>query len=273
MAAFTPTLTDLYGVEWNFAAPGSPIRMHDIEGLDAAAFELDDFAGVNQPGVTTLGRTDKPNVITITAFIDGEPGGDCRDILVRYRSGLGRTWALDPTGPLMRFGIAESGRFQEVRLFSAERPDYRSAFDVGRAKDVVKLRSDESWWRTDPLTRTFTAAQFASASIPNYGDEAAWPHYRLYGPIASPTLGMVGEVVPLPSVAIGGYLDIETDPDLWKVVDQTGADRSWIGDRWYVPAPARRDDTNPIPITVTGTNTNSSTRLEVTLPQLFWYPL
>lgn len=273
MLPITPVLTDLRGSDWEYNAPGSPIKLRPgFEGVDMAPFDLDDFAGVGQPGVTTLGRNDKPNLITLPSRLEAPKGPAARDLLVRWRSGLGRTWALDPDGPLMRFTVRESGKFQMVRLFSADKPDYVRMFDLGWVTDTVKLRSDESWWRTDPIEKTFTAAEFPTAKISNPSDEACWFHARINGPITNPRLGFGGESIPLPPIAIGGWLDIESDPDQWSIVDQSGNDRSWIGNRWHNQVPPRHDE-DDIPITISGTNTNSSTKLTITLPQLFWYPL
>ena len=266
----TCVLTDVFGknIEFN---QGGPFRLHYIN-LGGPAFEFDDLDGVNQAGVTNSAIKYKPGSITAGIRIDGGTGGpDARNLLAAWRRGNGIGGARRSGGKLMRFEVAETARFQEVRLVAFKNaPEYVKMHAVGRAYDEVEWRSDETWWRTDPYEFAFTAAEFGAAKVRNDGDVDSWVHYRLDGPITNPKVGIDGELIPLPSLTAGQWLDIETDPDRWAIWDQAGVDRSWIGERWHVKAPA---DTEEIPLSITGTGTTSATKLTVTVPQLFWSAL
>lgn len=267
----TATLTDIFGKVWRFNADGL-CRIKEIDGLDGAPWKFDETAGVAQPGVTVHGRNDEANTITASIYIDHPDAGLAgRNLLAQWRKGNGRGWPRNPGGPLMKFEVADTRRFQMVRLMSFKKAaEYQKIFDCGRAFDEVEWRSDESWWRTKPIVKTFTAAQFPDAEVANKGDEASWPHYRLEGPIVDPKIGLDGELIALPTLTAGQWLEIESDPDWWEIRDQAGVDRSWIGNRWHTKAPAGN---KKIPVTITGTGTTTATKLTVTVPQLFWSAL
>ncbi|HEY9315784.1 hypothetical protein [Williamsia sp.] len=266
----TCKLTDVFGATWPFNQ-GGPVRLHYIN-LGGPQFDFDDTGGVNQAGVTNSSIKYKPGSITAGVRVDGGTGGpDARALLATWRRGNGAGGARRPGGAPMRFTVLESGRFQEVRLAGFKNPpDFVKMHAVGRAYDEVEWRSDETWWRGEPLVFTFAAAQFATAKIHNDGDVDSWLHYKLEGPISSPTLGIGGEAIPLPTLTDGQWLDIETNPDYWAVWDQAGLDRSWIGERWHEKAPV---DTPEIPVTITGTGATSATKLTVTVPRLYWSAL
>lgn len=264
-------LTDVFGNEWEFDVDPR-IKLTYIRGLEGAEWEFDELNGADQDGVTTADVMNKPNLIEAGMFLYGNGGGpDARDYLAEWRRANGRGGSFRSGGPLMRFTVVDSGRFQDVRLVRFNnRAEYTKMHDCGRAFDEVIWRSDESWWRTDPEVIEFTASEFAGATVPNRGDVDSWLHYRLDGPIANPRLGIGDEDILLPTLAAGQWLDIETNPDYWAIWDQTHTDRSWIGERWHVKAPA---DTDDIPITITGTGTTTATKLTVTVPQLYWSAL
>ena len=268
---YAAVLTDIYSNEWTFNQ-GGPVRLQYLDGLEGAEFGFDERKGVAQAGVTTVARNDEPNILSAGVYIDHKAGGtDAVDLLSRWRKANGRGWGLLPNGPLMKLTVLDTGRFQMVRLLRwKNKPEFVKIHDCGRAFDEVEWRSDESWWRSDPYVYTFTSAQFATAKINNDGDEPSWLHFRLTGPITNPKIGILGEQIPLPSLAAGQWLDIETDPDYWEIRDQSGLDRSWIGERWHKQAPAETAD---IPVSVTGTATTAATRLVVTVPQLYWSAL
>lgn len=261
---FTAVLTDIFNGEWAFNQ-GGPVRLKYLEGLGGAAHEFDTSVGVNQPGVSVHGRNDEPNILKAGVYVDHRSGGaDAVALLSRWRDSNGRG-GIDE--PLLRLTLLDTGRFQEVRLVRwLNDPQFVEIHACGRAFDEVEWQSDESWWRTDPIVQSFTAAQFATAKVDNLGHVASWPHYRLEGPITNPKLGLLGELVSLPTLTAGQWLEIETDPEWWEIRDQAGLDRSWIGNRWYKKAPARTDG---ITVSITGTNTTAATKLTVTIPQLF----
>lgn len=273
-APLTFTLTDFWGEDWTLGVwtPGRRqigIRLRSITGLAGAPHSFDEIQGANTDGVIVRGRKDEANTLAMVCLVDYPGGGyNARDYLMTWRRALGRGLARDPNSPPLRLTVEDSGRWQDIRLLTAADPDLRGiTSSAGRAIDELTFRSDLSWWRADPYTASFNAAQFASATVDNDGDVDTWPSYRLTGPITNPKLGLLGELISLPTLTAGQYLDIETDPDYWSIVDQSGADRSWIGQRWETRAPANTDG---ITVSITGTGTSGATKLDVTVPQYYW---
>lgn len=262
-------LTDLNGEAWPFSAPGCPIRLVTVTGLEGADFSFDTSAGVGQPGVTVVARDDEESYVECEVWVGPLPKGDgAVQVLRDFLHGLGRGWSR--AGRLMRLESLDTGRFQMVRL--AERPaspDWARMFYAGMTDLNFKLMSDESWWRKHPVDRTFTADGFATAAVSNEGDveRGAWPWFRIDGPITNPVLGLMDEQVEIPiSLSVGEWLEVQTDPDEWLIVDHTGTDRTWGTQRWHQTAPA---ETHVIPVNISGSNLSSATRLRVVVPQLF----
>jgi hypothetical protein len=268
-------LTDIYGYEWAFNQDGRVRLAETPTGLMGAEYEFDEYTGPGMAGVVVVARNDTVNIIGCKVRIDGPKGNDGRDLLVEWRKAHGRGFGRQPGGPLMKFEVEETGRYQMVRPKFKNSPDLVKMHAVGRALDEVEYRSDETWWRTDPLVTTFSNSQFVSATVINDGDEPSWPHYKIVGPFNNGAIGLMGEDLSLPNIAAGNTLEINTDPLLWKVEDQAGVDKSLYvnsgdGTRWHTKAPV---DGGPIPVTITGTGTTSATSVTVTVPQLFWTAL
>lgn len=264
-------ITDVFGEQWAPNQDGK-IRLRETPtGVLVSDWEYDEYAGPGMAGVVVTDRTDKVNVIGCKYFVDGPKGVAGRDRLVEFVKGHGRGFARELGGPLMKFEVEDTGRFQMVRAKVKTEPDLARMFAIGWAPLDVEYRSDETWWRTDPVVEEFDAAEFADAEIFNAGDEPARPHYRIVGPLTGGAIGLMGEVLSLPNITAGQWLEINTDPDLWEVTDQAGVDRSddinsGDGNRWQLEAPVTED---PIEVTITGTGATSATRVTVTLPQLF----
>lgn len=259
------------GQVWEFNNPTCPLSLHtDPTGLEGAEFSFDDQKNVDQAGVTMRARMDEPNFIGLDVKVGPvQPGNGAVHLLKQWRDSLGRGKQIH------RFhAITDQGddRFQDVRLGAKLPPLPLSQMrDVGVVlHEAAVLRSDESWWRRRPVVETFTPAQFATAVIDSHSDEPVWPHIVITGPITLPTIGWQGEAVPLPTIAAGDRWTIETDPDWFQINDNTGADRSWIGRRWYQQIPAGR---RTVPITITGSGTTAATKVEITVPQLHWAAL
>lgn len=258
------------GRVWDFTSPTCPLSLRtDPTGLEGAAFAFDDQKNVDQAGVTMRARMDEPNFVGLDVKIA------VRDPAARVRTAQQWRQSLGRGKQIHRFWTTTSeggSRFQDVRLASNLGPLnltlLRNAGIV--LSDPVMLRSDESWWRRKPVEKTFLPAEFATAAVRTRSDEPVWPHLRITGPITLPTIGWMGETVPLPTILAGDYLDIETDPDWFQINDSTGADRSWVGRRWYKQIPAGR---LTVPIAITGTGTSSATKVEITVPQLHWAAL
>lgn len=224
-------LTDLNGEEWPFSAPGCPIRLINVTGLEGSAFTFDTTTGVGQPGFTVVARNDRESYVECTVWVGPvDKGQGAVELLRQFINGLGRGWAR--RGDLMRLDALDTDRFQMVRL--AEQPvspNWAQMFHVGRTGYKFKLLSDESWWRTDPVRKEFGQADFETATVSNDGDveRGAWPWFRIDGPINNPTIGLVDEQVTVPlNLEAGQWVEIQTDPDEWAVTDHTGTDLSLI---------------------------------------------
>lgn len=274
-APLTFTLTDYWGDDWSLGAwtPGRHkigVRLRSITGLAGAPYTFDEIQGADTDGVIVRGRKDEAHTVDMVCLVDYPGGGAAaRDYLMEWRRALGRGLARDVNSPPLRLTVEESQRWLDLRFVAAKsEPDLRGIYSAaGRATEELTFRQDMSWWRADPYTASFTAAQFASATVANDGDVDTWPTYRLTGPITNPKLGLLGELTSLPTLSAGQWLDIDTDPDYWSVVDQSGNDRSWIGQRWMTKAPA---NTPSIAVSITGTGTSGATKLDVTVPQYYW---
>ena len=269
-AEFSPhlKLTDLNGKVWDFSDGECGVELVSVAGLSGAAFTFDTTSGVNQAGVTVLGRVDKESYTTLKVqVLSPVLGAPAVAHMREWLDGLGRGLARD--GDLMTLEVTESERFQLVRL--AEQyadPNFHRMWHTGMVVMDVKVQSDESWWRTEPHEAVFEPAEFAAATVINAGDVDSWPWWRVDGPISDLVLGVDGEEVPVPiTLGAGEWMEIQTDPDEWAVRDHTGTDRTWdVGDRWYRKVPSRRDD---VPVTITGSGTTSATKVKIIVPQLF----
>lgn len=260
------------GHVWEFNDPACPLSLRsEPTGIEGAQFAFDTQQNVNQPGDTVKARIDDPNFIGLDVKVGPVAKGDEAESLLReWRHSLGRGLQL---GTFHCISDEGGDRFQVVRLANTmPPPNYykmrHSGVLTDADSDKVKLRSDESWWRKDPVVRTFTQGELATATVHSESDEPVWPHYEITGPLQTPKFGIDGETVTLPTILSGQTWVIDTDPDFFSITDHTGADRTWVGRRWYKRAPAGDVD---VPITfedIIGTNTN--TRVKVTLPQLFW---
>ena len=262
-------LTGVDGAVWTFDT-GEPVTLKSVSGLGGGQYTFDDVKSVGQAGVTWVARNDDPNVTTISANLKVPGTGTERlAVLDDWLTSLGRGTAQTSGGDLMELRCLDSDRYQHVRLVTVLDPPYPQVYSTGFWRFEMALRSDETWWRTDPYIDSFTAAEFTAATVQVNGNEPVWPHLKLTGPITTPVVGWAGDTVTLPDVTAGHWLDIETDPNLWSVVDDLGVDKSWIGDRWYTQLPKGA----AVPVTITGTGTTGATLLEVTVPQLYYRAL
>jgi len=259
------------GTVWDFNDPDCPVSLRtDPTGIEGAEFTHDDQQNVGQAGVHWVARNDQPNLIGLVAKIGPVPKADGVALGKLWRHSLGRGKEI---GTFHCITDAGRDKFQAVRLASKLGPlNLTMLKDIGlMLEDPVSLRSDETWWRRDPVVKKFAPAQFSTAAIDTESDEAVWPHIVITGPITLPKIGWQGELVPLPTIAAGDKWTIETDPDWFDIRDAAGTDRSWIGRRWYKKIPAAGPPgVRTVPITIQGTGTTAATSVEVTVPQLFW---
>lgn len=259
------------GQVWPFNEPDCPLWLQDDpDGIEGAEFEFDDQQNVGQLGVTYRARNDKPNYITLKVRIGPVPPGDeAVELLQRWRASLGFGQLIHRFRAITDYG---GTRFQEVRLASKlPKPAISQMRHAGCTFEEYTFRSDETPFRKKPVSRDFKAADFPAASIVSESEFDVWPHFKITGPITTPTIGLAGEAIPLPTIGAGQTWLIETDPDFFSIRDHTGTDRSWVLRYWHTQAPAvpaGRRKVN-VPVTITGSGTTAATQVTVTLPQLF----
>lgn len=276
MSAIAYHLTGVDGSDWDFVglhqlSAETPLRLAKTpSGLGGVPPKHDDDQNVDQAGVTWRAAMYDPNMIGLAIRFGPVPAGeDALEMYLAFRDALGDGRQV---GQFMVSGPRRE-TFQAWRLAGQlPEPDLAAVLDCGYVDEgMVALRSDESWWRTIPYEKLFTAAQFSGAKIDNVADEDGWPYYELTGPITSPHLGLMGESVILPTIGSGQTWIIDTDPNHFRITDHLGVDRSFYGGvllpgRWYVKAPRKTTD---IALNITGTGTSGVTKLKVILPQMF----
>lgn len=124
---------------------------------------------------------------------------------------------------------------RELRLtgrFDSDHAYPRDPSAYGWARYVVELEAAQPYWTGAAVEQQFMApnpqdffgagappftisrgATFASASISNPGDVAAYPVWTLVGPLAAVEVGVGGTLIDVPfDVLVGETLVIDTDP-------------------------------------------------------------
>lgn len=274
------------GSEWNFGAPGAPAVItaqtrlgRTPTGVGGGAFKHVDQANRGQAGVTWYGMENEPTFHELLIRLGPMPPGDPAVAYWHaWRHALGRG-AKVSTFYLTSGGGGE--RFQRVRQFAVpNQATVNELWNIGYAEEVITLRSDETWFRKAPATDSFVPAEFATATIANLGNEPSWPKYKVFGPITNPVLGIAGESVTVHeadgtdfTIANGNWVEFQTDPQIAYIRDQTGAEITWNlsftgPGGFYTPAPV---DPDPIALSLNGIATGAATKIDVELPQLYWF--
>ena len=265
------------GSVWTYGDDDCPIRIKTIDGLGGAPADFVDITGAGQAGVTFVDMAHKPNLITAQyqfgPLLNDEPinGEAALDLYLQWRRAFGRGRQVG------KFECLDTGRFQMVRVVLTSWPplDTKNVHNIGfTAEERIQLRSDESWWRTDPFDKTFDFGD--TITVDNLGDEDSWFWCEITGPVTRPKIGLLDELIEITepdgdplTVAAGKSVIVQSDPDWWQV-DCDGTDVSWLGERWHQKAPA---DTTKIPFTFTGTGATAATSIRIVVPQLFWTAL
>ncbi|QHB37246.1 minor tail protein [Gordonia phage Gudmit] len=266
------------GEDYSFGDSGCPLRLRNIDGIGGSPNEFVDVAGAGQAGVTFIDLTEQPNVITLDLkfgpLLHDEPikGAAAVEAYSQWRRSLGRGRKVG------KFECLDTGRYQWVRPVLGQTSPYnlRDVHNVGFvAEERTVLRSDESYWRTDPFDQTFDYG--SPIAVDNLGDDPSWAWFQITGPITAPTIGIGGETITIKkqdgttlTLAAGKTLTVQTDPDWWEVKDSDGVDHSWLGTRWHNRIP---EESVGVPITFSGSGTSSATKIRVVVPQLYWTAL
>ena len=168
----------------------------------------------------------------------------------------------------------------------------RDPFSVGWVLYGVDLVAEDPFWRGDPVRRSFSAApaeafyggaggtgfappyvisantSTATATMPNDGDEPAWPVWTVNGPFTSASVGVAGRTIAVPfSLASGKSLRIDTRPDRLSAVDSDGNDRvDDLGAVSFAPVPPGVE----VPVTITVPGSTSATTVAVEIEPLYY---
>lgn len=166
----------------------------------------------------------------------------------------------------------------------------RDPFAVGWQLYGLELVAEAPFWRGEPVRRTFTAAgsanfygagaglappyvispntSTATATMPNDGDEPAWPIWTVNGPFTSATVGVAGQLVVVPfSLAAGKALRIDTRPDQLTAVDSDGVDRvDQLGAVAFGAVPPGAE----VPVSITVPGSTSATTVAVEIEPLYY---
>lgn len=258
----------------------TPLRLGKTPGgLGGAPGKHDDDQNVDQAGVTWRSKMFGPNVITLKSVRFGPVprGQDALDRWLQFCDAFGDGRQLGEFHAQSVRNGTERDRFQYWRLLSElPDPDYMQVVNTGFVNvGDVAVRSDESWWRQDPIDVSYTPAEFAGATVANVSDDDAWAYWEIIGPITNPTIGLAGESITiLITVPAGQSWKINTDPNNFSVRDGANVDRSFLRVYWRKKAPRRtaavlNNGTTDIPLALGGTGTNSNSRIRLVLPQVY----
>lgn len=141
-------------------------------------------------------------------------GGEVRDLVCRYKSGMEGNDSDDVYGVLWRdFPLT----------FRAVDPDWLGSSDVQLS--YLLDQTPSFFFPILPLSLS-SSSVFADATISNAGDLAAWPVWTITGPGADPVLDNLttGERLALTvTLAVGEGLTIDTRPGAKTVVKSDGS--------------------------------------------------
>lgn len=230
----TYRIHDLNGRVWQFGVGRAlKIAAGSLKGFDGAEFSLNTLQGVGQRGVTVVGSDFKPGMIAMSVVVQpyqvGVRGGSAVEMVRQWRDGLGEG-EVERNGNQLRLYVADSDRWQAIRLVTKGQINWERVAASQMCKDDLVFQSDESDWRAEPLSETFTPAEFSTATVSSDGTVDSWPHFVLTGPITNPTLGLDGEAVRLPTLAAGHRYVIETDPNWYSVTEREDV-TPWTGSK------------------------------------------
>lgn len=270
-------MTGVDGSVWPFVGRDdctleTPLRLGKTPaGLSGAPGKHDDDQNVDQAGVTWRSKTLLPNVITLKSLRFGPVtrGQDALDRWLQFCNAFGDGRQLGEFHALSLLSGEPRDRFQYWRLLSElPDPDYMQVINTGFVNvGDIALRSDESWWREDPVDVSFVPGQFAGATVANMCDDDVWGYWEIIGPITNPTIGLAGESITiLVTVPAGQSWKINTDPNNFSIRDGADVDRSWLRHYWRKKAPRK---TAVIPLALGGTSTNANSRIRLVLPQVY----
>lgn len=165
------------------------------------------------------------------------PDGEHRRIRARYEKGGEEAFEIDPAF----FGWGTYGVY-----LTAEQPYWESASPVGdtwRSPEPVHFFGAGAAPGFGPPFGVSDEKSVTTASITNPGDEEAWGKWIYRGPATSASVGVDGEIVPIPlALSAGETITVDMDPD-----QQTAIKRTALGVETDVTDQLGSFDFAPIP--------------------------
>lgn len=256
------------GPAWNLSGPRTEgVRMQaGVRGLTMPPWMHDDEASANLHGITWRGVRAAEREVYWPLWVWKDTNSA---EWLAYDAAFAMTFDVRRPGRWVVTDPAGRSRFLTLRLASDGGPGW--AASPGRrqwAAYEITLRAENPFWQGAEQVRWFSApapapffatdpasfvtisedSTLASASIPNPGDEAAWPVAWVVGPTTSVELGFGGEVIDVPfSVADGRMLVVNSHPTE-RVADEIDApdwslsdaeQEAWVADRLATAATDR----------------------------------
>lgn len=141
------------------------------------------------------------------------PGGDQRELICRYRTGLELA---------ERFGVTSGPNLQRAPVLFWAADPYWYAVSEEIAEYSIGA-STSSWFPIFPL-RLGTSELFTDATVVNVGDVDAWPTWQITGPGSTIILRNVttGQLLELSTTLVGETVTIDTRPGAKSVVLSDG---------------------------------------------------
>lgn len=229
---YTHTWIDHTGRRWPLSDMNSgTVLMPGVEGMDdpEVALHLSEHAGV--AGARFRGARTMSRVVSWSVFVWADR--DSAEWLARARE-FRAAFRADRTG--VWEVIAPDG---QTRYLTCRRNSPVHTYDLdpalaGYAEYGIELLAEDPYWRGAPITRSWqgdediplvpadetdpmidlqfgSSAMFAGATIPNPGDVAAWPRWRLVGPLEDITLRVGDGVLGCPDLTAGQVLAMDTN--------------------------------------------------------------
>lgn len=254
--------------EWWHLSGGGPVTATSVpSGLEGAPRKVIRDSAARELGATSRDVKYDPNRIVLPVRLRSQHRGDVWiDQWGRWRRALGNS---DLESRFYVRSSLSGYRWQDVRLddaITASHPPKMQFGDLGRADEEVHLVSDRSLWTGFPTRRSFRPSQFGTAQLINLGDVESWLKIRLVGP-GNFRIGVTeNESLPMPPLAAGQELLIDTDIENQTIRNQAGVDQTAkVGLVWFDYSVPPGPDPCQLTIGGTGFDPNQS-RVEIEMP-------
>ena len=279
------------GSTWVLSSPDSPVWLTPggTRGLNMPPVDRFTSSSPAVAGARWRGYRVGERSVFWPLFVYGDSTAEWRDV--------DRAWwaTMRPDAP----GTWTVGQPDGTRRYLTCRYDgdndhvfTRDPFGVGWVLYGIDLVAEDPFWRGELVRRTFTAAasapfyggtggtgyappyvispntSTATATMPNDGDEPAWPRWTVNGPFTTATVGVAGQSIGIPfSLPAGKWLAIDSRPDRLTAVDSDGVDR--VDDLGAVSFGAIPPGAE-VPVSITVPGSTSATTVEVEIEPLYY---